>query len=73
MEEFAVKVRCYSGQTHAERPLSFVWQGINHEVEKIIRSWLEPGEKHFLIRTGDRKIFHLIYHELDDRWTLIES
>jgi hypothetical protein len=66
------KVSCYSGQTYAERPRSFVWEGVKYEVEEIEKEWREPGERHFQVRTKDNKRFQLCYNETQDRWSLTE-
>ena len=66
------KVNCYSGHTYAERPKSFLWQGIEYEVEEIEKSWQEPGERHFQVRTKGNKLFQLCYNEVEDHWSLIE-
>lgn len=65
-----LEVKCYSGQTYAERPKSFRYNGIEYEVEKIEKSWLEPGERHFKVRTVDNKTFHLCYNEGQNRWSV---
>ncbi len=70
MEE--LKVTCYSGYTYAERPKSFQWQGIKYEIEEIEKEWLEPGEKHFQVSTGDNKIFQLCYNETEKEWSVTE-
>jgi hypothetical protein len=67
-----IKVNCYSGHTYAERPESFLWKGIEYDVEKIEKSWQEPGERYFLVRTRDNKMFKLCYNESQEQWTLIE-
>ena len=67
-----VKVTCYSGRSYADRPASFVWQGIKYEVKEVEREWLEPGERHFLVKTEDEKRFEICYHEREDSWSLIE-
>jgi len=67
-----IRVKCYSGHTYAERPDSFVHQGIAYKVEKVEREWQEPGERHFRVRTGDSKLFELCYNEHKDTWSLIE-
>ena len=68
-----IKVNCYSGHTYAEQPRSFLWEGIEHEVEKIEKAWLEPGERYFQVRTKDNKLFQLCYNETEDQWSLIEA
>jgi len=67
-----LKVNCYSGYTYAERPESFLWQGVEYEIEEIEKEWLEPGEKHFQVRTRDNKIFQLCYNETEKQWSLTE-
>ena len=66
------KVNCYSGHTYAEQPRSFLWQGIEYEVQEIEKAWQEPGEKHFQVRTPDNKLFRLCYSELEKQWSLVE-
>jgi len=68
----SLKVNCYSGHTYAERPVSFQWQGIEYEVEEIEKSWQEPGERHFQVRTQDNKLFKLWYNEGKRQWSIIE-
>jgi len=67
-----LEVKCYSGHIYAERPKSFKWQGIEYNIEKIGKSWLEPGERHFELRTAGNKTFHLCYNERQNRWSIIE-
>ena len=67
-----LKVNCYSGHTYAERPLSFLWEGVEYEVEKIEKEWREPEEKHFKVRTRDNKLFQLCYNETEGWWSLTE-
>ena len=71
MQQDKVEVRCYSGTTYAERPISFIWQAKQYKVEEIEKEWLEPGEKHFNIRTTNKQWFHLWYSEKKDQWHLI--
>ena len=72
METNNLKVNCYSGHTYAERPRSFLWQGMEYEVEEIEKEWLEPGKRYFRVRTGDNKLFQLCYNETEQQWSLIE-
>ena len=67
-----LKVSCYSGHTYAQEPRSFLWEGIEYEVEEIERAWLEPEERYFQVRTRDNKTFRLCYNETKDQWSLIE-
>jgi hypothetical protein len=63
-------VRCYSGYTYAEEPRSFEWGGEAYEVAEIERAWQEPGERHFKVKTKDKKLFELCYNETKERWSL---
>ena len=67
-----LKVNCYSGHTYPEQPRSFLWEGVQYEVEEIERAWQEPGERHFQLRTRDNKLFQLCYNEMEKQWSLIE-
>jgi hypothetical protein len=67
-----IQVKCYSGQTYAERPVSFRWQGEIHKVARIEREWLEPGARRFLVRTEEGRLFELCYQEQEDKWSAIE-
>jgi len=67
-----LKVNCYSGHIYAERPVSFVWEGIEYEVAEIERAWQEPGERHFEVKTRDNKTFRLCYNEINNQWSITE-
>lgn len=67
-----LKVKCYSGHTFAERPVSFSWQGVSYEVEEVEKAWLEPGTRCFLVRSGENKSFKLCYNEVTDKWRITE-
>jgi len=45
---------------------------MEYEVNEIEKEWLEPGEKHFKVRSGDNKLFQLCYNEIEKQWSLIE-
>jgi len=65
-------VNCYSGHTYAQEPRSFTWEGAEYNIDGIEKAWQEPGERHFLVRTGDNKFFQLCYNEVQERWSVIE-
>jgi len=65
-----VKVKCYSGYTYAERPMSFTLQNMDYKIKAIEKEWLTPGERHFLIHTGDNKLRQLCYNEINDEWLI---
>jgi len=68
----SLKVSCYSGHTYAERPESFRWKDMEYEVKDIEKTWLEPGERHFQVRTEDNKLFQLCYNETSKQWSITE-
>jgi len=45
---------------------------MEYEVKEIEKEWLEPGERHFQVRTKDNKLFRLCYNEADEQWSLTE-
>ncbi len=64
-------VKCYSGHTYAEEPRSFIWEGVEYEVLTIEKVWQEPGERHFLVKTGGNKSFQICYNESKEQWSLV--
>ena len=65
-----IDVQCYSGRKHGERPVSFTMNDVTYAVESIEREWLEPGLRHFQVRTKDNKFFELCHDEQNDRWSI---
>ncbi len=72
MAERQVLVICYSGYTYAERPVSLVWDGIEHKVKEIEKEWQEPGARLFQVLTEDGRLFVLSYNERGDEWSAFE-
>jgi hypothetical protein len=72
MAERPVLVTCYSGQTYAERPVSLIWEGIEHKVKQIEKEWQEPGARLFKVRIEDGRLFILSYNERGDEWSAFE-
>jgi len=68
----SLEVRCYSGQSYAERPLSFTREGAEYEVAGIEAEWRGVGTKNFRVRTKDNKLFQLCYNESQDKWSLTD-
>ncbi len=67
-----LEVKCYSGYTYAERPYSFLWQGVYYDVMMIEKDWLEPQKKYFQVRTKENRLFQLCYNETEEIWSLVE-
>ena len=72
MEGVGGTVRCYSGGRYGVRPTSFIWDGREREVKSVESDWLEPGGRHFLVRTQGDRLFELCYDEAADRWLIRE-
>lgn len=65
-------VECYSGQTYAERPKAFRWEGERLEVEKILTNWRTPEACHWLVLTCKGR-FELCYKEAQDTWSISQK
>jgi hypothetical protein len=65
-------VSCYSGQSYAERPVSFIFEDREYKINDIEKEWRGVEDKNFLVRTEDNKLFQLCYNESQDRWSLTE-
>jgi hypothetical protein len=72
MVDKPVQVVCYSGHTYAERPVSLIWEGLEHKVKQIEKEWQEPGARLFKVHTEDGRFFVLSYNERGDEWTALE-
>ena len=70
--ELTVQVKCYSGYKYAQRPESFIRQGVEYKLQRIEKEWQEPGERHFLVCTESSNFFELWYNEAEDKWRLAE-
>jgi len=66
-----IKVEVYSGHTHAERPVSFVWRQESYKVKEIAAEWKEQTRKHFLVRTEQGEVYEICYDEQHDGWLLL--
>jgi hypothetical protein len=65
-------VECHSGFAYADRPVALTWEGQRLEIIQIVVEWRTPQEKHFQVRTNDKRIFHIIYHEIENEWKIHE-
>ncbi len=63
-------VECHSGSEYAERPIALTWGGQRLEVVEVMARWRIPEGKCFLVRTSDGQAFELVYHELEDAWSV---
>lgn len=61
-------VRCHSGYTYAQRPVSFSFAGQDYAVENIVAENRFPDGRQFLVQTRDGELFDLIYNQTNDHW-----
>ncbi len=73
MRLYKILVKCYSGHTYAQRPVSFLWQDKEQKVSRIEKEWLEPGKRFFIVASEDEKRFQLCYNETHDQWWLMNQ
>lgn len=72
-------VHCYSGDSYAERPQSFVWRGEQHVIAGIERRgrvlYADSGvvEPAFSVVTTSGGRFTLSHSAQSDRWTIEEK
>jgi hypothetical protein len=74
-----IRAACHSGRSYAERPTSLVWKSKRYEITEIEREWLEPSQKHFIVRAAmanapeSEKRIHICYDTVEDLWRLCEN
>jgi hypothetical protein len=66
----AGQVECYSGHTYAQEPRALIWQGARYQVAQIEGRWRTPEGPAFRVTADPEEVFELLYHELEDRWTI---
>ncbi len=73
-----IKVHSYSGFKAEERPISFVLEGNECQVERILDSWrqesINPGEGrkvYFKIKAEGDRAFTIFYDEKNEEWFLL--
>ena len=62
------RVRCHSGYTYAQRPVSFSYEGNEYKVERIIAETRLPEARQFLVTEVSGRVFELCYDEAEDAW-----
>lgn len=61
-------VRCMASSRADERPLSFLGDEGEVEIQTIRKSWREPEFLYFHVETKDGRLFDLRHHEFEDFW-----
>lgn len=67
-----IEVVAYSGYRANERPLSFVYQQKEIEVEEVIDRWYGFEHDYFKIRANDAKVYLIKWHRILDLWFLVK-
>ena len=63
-------VKCHSGYTYAQRPVSFEWENVRYAVHSVIAEWVSPEGKLFRVLTDKELAFDLCYAVQADAWTI---
>lgn len=63
-------VKCASGYTYAQRPVSFTHDGKEYRVREIAAEWREPEAKKFIILTTNDRRFELNYLIESQQWQI---
>jgi len=66
-------VKCYSGDSYAQQPRSFFWEGKEYNVSAVIKQGYTPQGKQFLVQTPEGLWFNLEYMIEVDQWQISQS
>lgn len=66
-----IKVSAYSGYKVNERPLSFVLDGQNYIVKKILEQWYEEDGNYFRVMADDMHRYKLKWDRRSHSWFII--
>ena len=67
-----IEVVAYSGYKANERPISFVLDGCERDIENIIDRWYGVEHDYFKVVADDGKIYLLRWQRYQDLWFLIK-
>ena len=54
-------------------PVSFVWGGVKRTILSLGRQWVQDGNRHFLVMTGEAQVYELAYRPTEMRWYLLRT
>ncbi len=54
-------------------PKSFVWDGVKRPILSLGRQWVQDGDRHFLIMTGEAQVYELAYRPAEMSWYLLRT
>jgi hypothetical protein len=64
-------VKCTSGYTYAQRPVSFTFEGQEIQVKEIVAEWREPAAKKFVVLSEHGQQFELGYQIEEQQWQIL--
>lgn len=65
-----IKVECYSGHTHAERPTAVYVEEMRAKVIEILKQWKSPDGSHFRLLLENQEEIEIMYDEKTEEWIL---
>jgi len=66
-------VFCYSGDSYAQRPIGFVFDGKEVTVSQVLIEARFPDGKRFTVLTEEDQVFDLYFYAGQDRWRIVPS
>ena len=54
-------------------PRSFVWESVKRPILSLGRQWVQDGDRHFLVMTGEAQVYELVYRSAEMRWYLLRK
>jgi hypothetical protein len=66
-------VFCYSGDSYAQRPIGFVFDGEDMIVSRVLTEVRLPDGKRFTVLTEDGHVFDLYFFAGQDLWRIVPS
>jgi hypothetical protein len=54
-------------------PISFVWGGVKRPILSLGRQWVQDGDRHFLVMTGEAQVYELVYRPAEMVWCLLRT
>lgn len=63
-----LRVECYSGHTHAERPMAVYVNEKKHEVKNILKAWRGPDGMHYRLLLENDMEVEIMYDEAGNEW-----
>ena len=66
-------VLCYSGDSYAQRPIGFVFDGKEVTVSQVLTEARFPDGKRFTVLTEEDQVFDLYFYAGQDLWRIVPS